>query len=449
MRQQSYEVELTPSQLDTVLSSIADSGYRAAARSALNAFLEVAGVDKAKILPDRFTPLRRGEIEAHGDVFFSDDVILYLAAYGDPKSTQVRVFHGDVAPTVPRLELGILSHAPTEIDAHLATFSKEVLAALERIGIRDIALLDTPPSIRSSTQFENAEFTAASLTPDAVAGAEVLRNKSSRELLIELSKAGKARDRDIFATKGRDEARTRSILAQLTAAGLVKVEYVVECNSTGTALLRLSQREELRDPAFDRLICAQCSGPYSKENVSEAYSLTDLGSDLNRSSHWMTVWVTHHLITHGVPETSILWNIQDGNEEIDLIVDFLSQRWVFELKASVFSAGHAYPFNFRQSRYRPHRSLIVTTDGISTDAKAVILELTESARRTGAGASRPIYIDSLDEFDTKVLPLISSASVSFALNILTDIDEVRGFPIQATLREVLSTQKPRDEAEAS
>ena len=59
---------------------------------------------------------------------------------------------------------------------------------------------------------------------------------------------------------------------------------------------------------------------------------------MSSKSHWMTVWLTNLLIGLGVPEKSIIWNLAESGEEIDLAVGLLNRLWIFELKDRDFES---------------------------------------------------------------------------------------------------------------
>jgi hypothetical protein len=72
----------------------------------------------------------------------------------------------------------------------------------------------------------------------------------------------------------------------------------------------------------------------------------------------MTIWVTHKLSELGVPSEAVLWNLSESGDEIDIVVEFLGQLWIFELKDREFGSGDAHPFNYRRVRYHAQKQLL-------------------------------------------------------------------------------------------
>ncbi|HEY63940.1 MAG TPA: hypothetical protein G4O02_05160 [Caldilineae bacterium] len=179
------------------------------------------------------------------------------------------------------------------------------------------------------------------------------------------------------------------------------------------------------------LICPSCGSKFGEELLSEGYTVSELGRRMAKQSHWMTVWTTDLLIKLGIPEDAILWNISENGEEVDLLVEFLGQLWIFELKDREFGAGDAHPLNYRQVRYRADKAIIFTTEKVSKDAKRVFEDLQrESIRRRG---SLPVYIEGLDKAEEILRREIANASLSYARRRLVMIGETTGYDLGAVL----------------
>lgn len=79
----------------------------------------------------------------------------------------------------------------------------------------------------------------------------------------------------------------------------------------------------------------------------------------------MTIWVTSLLNKLGVPLETILWNVSEAGDEVDILVDFLGQLWIFELKDSREFGSGCSSLNYRQVRYRATKAIIITTEKVS------------------------------------------------------------------------------------
>ena len=239
----------------------------------------------------------------------------------------------------------------------------------------------------------------AELTEEKVSAAEILASDANRSLLLEIKTAGFAREADILARRGTKEEETKNSLDSLKAGGLIKTEYLLQCRKSSALLVRVDSIEQLNDSSVADLPCASCSRKFKEELVSEGHSISTLGKEMIEGSHWMTVWVTRRIVDVGVPLDSIVWNIEESGEEVDIMADFLGELWLIELKDREFGAGDAHPFNYRTVRYRANRAFVVSTSIVSADAKRVFTELGTPRRqpppRSPSALSNPTYIEGL------------------------------------------------------
>jgi hypothetical protein len=274
-------------------------------------------------------------------------------------------------------------------------------------------------------------FSRACLEPNEVNASNVLTNKLARNTLIEISQAGFVRQQDIVNRKSKQSSEIQATIESLKQVGLLNTEYLLECKQTHAPLTRLRNLEQLQLPEIGGLSCGACGTEFRKESISEGYSLTDFGKKLSRQSHWMTVWITNILIQAGVPESNILWNISETGEEVDLLVEFMGQLWIFELKDREFGSGDAHPLNYRQVRYRASHAIIVTTEQVSKDAKRVLSDLARESRRTIGG--EPIYIEGLDTANDILRREVSKAALQFAIRRINILSMVSGYDLRALL----------------
>jgi hypothetical protein len=273
---------------------------------------------------------------------------------------------GRDAPEVVRiaasLEIGLLSEGASELDANLATFGKAVTTALARLGNESKSTLKPPgwlppapesarlAGIIARSQEENIKFDNATLEPAEVSASTSLsQNLASVRFLQDLSQAGFVRGRDLQSRPPKKREELREGLELASNNGLINTELLLECRRSGIPLTRLADHNQLAAPAVSNLTCPSCGSPFAKELTTEGYLLSDLGKRLTTKSHWMTVWLTNLLSSLGVAPKSILWNLSESSEEIDILAEVFGELWVFELKDREFGAGDAYPFNYRRA----------------------------------------------------------------------------------------------------
>lgn len=445
------QTKLEPGDLPPVLLKLSEDGWKPALLESQRAFLQLAGVAgkmpaapvRESVFGRRFPPGIIG-----GEVFFRDEDMYYVVtnssgqALWDRYSTS-RLYRGEEAGQ-PQLEVGVVSSGGSGLDERLKAFAQifesTVKSSLDGRKTRHMTFdwRELQPGtprldklIQASEEQGAPSLGRASLVPGEMEAAQVLTSKPARELLIELSEAVFAREQDILGRKTKVQDDIRAALAELRRPGLLNVEYLLECKQRGTPLTRLRDPQQLRSAEIETLLCPSCGASFGQERLAEGYSLSDLGRKMCRQSHWMTIWVTYLLSDLGVPQDSVLWNISEAGEEVDLLVEFLEELWIFELKDREFGAGDAYPLNYRQVRYRANKAVVVTTEKVSRDAKRVFGELAREARRPGW--SGPIYIEGLETAQEVLGSEIAKAALRYASQRLAIISELSGYDLGAVL----------------
>ena len=210
---------------------------------------------------------------------------------------------------------------------------------------------------------------------------------------------------------------------------------MLECRSTNVPLTRLASREQLESPEVRSLVCPSCNASFSDERIVTGYSLSDLGRSLSQRSHWMTIWITNLLVDLGVNLDSVVWNISDSGEEVDMLVEYLDNLWVFELKDRDFSTRDAYPLNYRRAKYKASAGMIVATDKIQREAQRVLNELgAESIRFSRARLPQYVFIEGLDSARKMLQEKLSEESMLFAFRRLVGLENLSGYRLREILR---------------
>jgi hypothetical protein len=154
----------------------------------------------------------------------------------------------------------------------------------------------------------------------------------------------------------------------------------------------------------------------------------------------MTVWVTERLRRVGVPVASILWNLSESGEEVDLLLEFLEEVWIFELKDRTFSAGDAYPFNYRRARYGADKAFVITTEEVAPDARRVFDELTDQARRA-VQVVRPVYIEGLDAVEPELREHVARSAANLAAQQLQPLSVATGYDVRRVVEQRTSRSR--------
>lgn len=348
----------------------------------------------------------------------------------------------------PRMVVGLISSEADRLEERIHSFSALIENALREVAVSRKASLpdiawrgesstDRLESLNLTAEAESGpSFVAAHIVPQEVDAAEVLSDKVARQTLISVSQAGFAREQDILGRNKRNRDNVFDGIAKLKEAKLIETQYLLECSKTGGRLARVSDRSQLESSEIAAFTCPSCGLSFTDENVAEGYLVSDLGLRLARQSQWMTLWVTNLLVSLGIPLDSILWNISEHGEEVDILVQYLDQLWMFELKDREFGAGDAHPMNYRRGLYNASKGIVVTTDRVSQDARRVLNEVTAEARRTGTSitSNRYVLIEGLDTAEEGLRKLMSNAALQYALRKFRVMETISGYSFDSIFR---------------
>ncbi|RQX16378.1 hypothetical protein DDE19_15545 [Micromonospora ureilytica] len=148
----------------------------------------------------------------------------------------------------------------------------------------------------------------------------------------------------------------------------------------------------------------------------------------------MTVWVTKRLVNLGIPLSSIVWNLEDSGEEVDIIIEFMSKLWIFELKDREFGPGDAHPFNYRRVRYGADQAFVITTDKVSADAKRVFGDL--ASDQSGRTRTKPpTMIEGLENVEKEIRKHLELAAYQRAVEALMMPSMMVGFALDTVIAE--------------
>lgn len=450
------KITLDESDLRRVLWGLRTDGWIPASLSAEAHFAELAGVAESAI---RTKSLRRPQAnpmltgDARGDFFFRDGSILYVLVRGEAGYlVQMTASAQLPAQDPPGIEVGLVTASQTS-EPELSRFAE----ALEAVVRRDLDGRKTrhlvfdwqKPAPRNATidtirkRLAQADTTTrfrdASELEKLLPGALVLRNEAARTLLREIAGSKFARKQDLLARRV-DANSFAEQLQTLSVAGLATDASLLQCRSANVPLLRVESGTELQRAEIANLTCGSCGRSFSDELLVPGYAVSDLGRRLNDGSHWMTVWVTSRLVALGIEPESILWNVEEESEEVDIIAEVLGELWLFELKDRDFQPGDAYPLSYRSARYRSNRTVIVSTAKVADAAKRVFDEVVGPSRRGEGprGDRLPVYIEGLDAFDTQVSQAMAKVSMEYAQIVLGSLSASLGWDVSGLLGDAVA-----------
>lgn len=437
----SYVSQINHADIDwtTLFHILEKDGWTPVFHSLEKNFCTMAGIEFMESLRYPRELLYRGFLE--GDIFFRDrDVyyfsLLFAGRYGYKAKIKARNIES------MNIAIGIISPYKEKLNERILEFADAIKRALQNASNEDCGPVEWQRVQTDQSMVANfgedeqtaPTFTVANLDPVEVEAAKVLADKDTRQLLSVLSQAGFVTELDISRKGREDEIGER--LSELKQSGLISEEYLLQCKKTSTQLSRLRNIEQLQSPNVRDLVCPRCNASFAEEHLTRGYTPTELGRKMISGSHWMTLWITDILNKVGIPLEGIFWNVAELGEEVDIIVHFLGQIWIFELKDREFGAGDAYPLNYRAVRYKAHKIIIVTTDKVANEAKRIFQDLgrNRAADREPIYLNRePIYIEGLD-FAFEILKQEASNTAIFnAAQRLRVLSERSGYNLFAVL----------------
>lgn len=231
-------VKLEPEDVPVVLSRLSASGWEPAILQSEKYFARLAGVEDALDISDlrrrvnRYANPYPGDVA--GDVFFRGSDIYYIAANHGSGEYLVEDDEGRIIreDSEPSLEIGIISLSLINIEERLDSFASAAEAATKSAldgrttGNVEFTWRDDRPATprldrlsRASEEESQATFVRAALDDKQISAAETLRPKLTREILIELSGARFARERDVLSKRSKLEQKVKEAINDLKKKG--------------------------------------------------------------------------------------------------------------------------------------------------------------------------------------------------------------------------------------
>ena len=437
-----------------VLLKLSELGWKPALLESQVRFLECADIPIEKLtqiwlnLPPYYRP--RG---VNGDIFFVGDGEVfflliasrssYMEGYWEERFSEPPV-HLAQESRRPQIILGVISSTSEELDQRLNEFIVAVETAIKSIGRQnetneafrweEVSLGTSSLSkLRNEAASREIRFEEPELGADYINAAYILVDAATRELLIEISQAGFVLERDLLGRKRKDSEKIQAILEKARQGGLVTVDYVLECKKEGKVLTRLSSQEQINVPGVAELKCPFCNSSFGQEKLSMGYSLSQLGDRMLHGSHWMNVLVTSLLVNLGIPQSSILWYVSEAGGEVDILAEVMESLWIFELKDKEFGAGDAYALNYRRVMYDVDRTVVITTDRVSLDAKRVLEGVQSEGSRYRKRRNDVIYIEGHEQVKELLTKEVSLSRLRYVQRLLVPLGEFSGYNLGKVL----------------
>ena len=249
---------------------------------------------------------------------------------------------------------------------------------------------------------------------------EILSDNEIRNILIELNKKGNILISDYLENikEKEEKERKRKIMNFLVGQGLLNKELIVICKETGQWWnVTIPSIEKLKEIEKLDLTCTTCGSKISDEKIDELFKISEIGKKLVSGSYWMVGKVVNELLKYNVKEKDVFVNITINGEEIDIILLYLGEIVVFELKDKEFGLGDAYKFHGKISRLNektPNRAIypiVITTKSVASEAKKLLKEVTQRGEYKFIES-----LESINQVKTEVFNNIMQMVITLRIN---------------------------------
>lgn len=464
-RRATTEAKLTEVEARRVVAHLRAVGWAPVGLEAEIAAARVANLSEEAVVNNGIRVPRGPDGPGAGDVFFHDKDAYYFFALNTEDTGRMLFFSPDDEAVTPSgqdsVEIGVVSTDGTGLEKRIQDFGEAVVAGIkETIDGRRFRHLSfnwiEPPANqgklgklceRLEKEGARVRFNEPQFDETALDGSRLLLDIKTREILRDLSSAGGfALESDIIRSRGED---AKAILVRLTKAGLSHTSIMVQCRQSSRPLTRVDDPELVQAGSGGDLQCATCGRRFADELMIPGYGIATLGTTLIRGSHWMTVWVTAQLLVLGAEQSAVLWNLEESSEEIDIVLEFLGELWILELKDRDFDQRDAHSLNYRRVRYRPDKTFVVTSGVVAPDARRVFEDVArENEERSRYGrvgvprTVRPEYIEGLDKVESGLKSEFERAALSLAQRSLRPAAVPSGFQASRLLSTLTDRSGP-------
>ena len=416
-----------------ILMGMNDAGLKSVIWQSKVSFLATAGITKLspKILDWIGYYNIRGENSFiyRTDLFIEGEAIIYII------NESARGLHWS-----RRIEMGIISENKDTSRQILAKYVKQFQASLKakldgrRVRHMDLGWYKSTENDLVDTHisyYENFSYPSISET-DSEAAAN-LTDPEIRMVLRKISEQDLTKNLDL---RGAQKESIIKTLQKLILWDLVIPKILVSCRKNATAIAMVSSKEEINGSNAAVLNCPHCGRKFSDELIKESYIVSDLGKKMTRGSHWMTVLLTDALIANGIPEKSIIWNLTEDSEEVDCVVQFKDQVWIFELKDRNFESGDAHPLDYRALKFKANKIIVFTTGKVAQDARKVFKDMSRNSR-TGGSYGAPTYIEGLLMLKSAIETLVKNETLLNVSKKAKHINKLAGMDFSPIFYNIL------------
>ena len=435
------EIAPTTDQFWTIVSRVNGPEFMGVLYRAREAIFDSAGISFTIDLLSKFLQFdvtKSWSAADEGELFFGSAPVVGWLRVRRPGSATLRELRSD---DVHFMEL---EHAgkPAFVEVGLAyrqggekvrmDFLKRVRAAAAEVIGGEIGTPNSWPllapvgshnfeSIRKSRQAPSEPSVEENQAISAFTTPEI------RALIRDLERVGSLTTSDLPKVLGEAQgAAIASRLGELRTLGLIQSEYVIVCSRTGNAVLRTDDPNKLAKMAPDWMKCA-CGRALNEERVDQVIMPTDRAHQLNDRSRWMTALAAQVLPRIGISRDQVI--IDSGVTTTDMILELSGDLVFIVLKDREFNLADAYAFNAKISRIKAAEAVIVTSEGLSGDARKLLQQETGISRARPTDPFRITYVDGIANLEPELGRVVERRRRNYFLRALGDLATIQGLNI--------------------
>ncbi|WP_316846434.1 hypothetical protein [Pedobacter psychrodurus] len=416
-----------------ILKGMNDGGLKSVIWQSRVSFLATAGItvlNKRIIEWIGYNSIRReNSFIYRADLFVEDQDIIYIL--NDP---------GRYPNPSRKIEIGIISKnidaAQKLLKKYVKHFETSLKANIDGRRVRHMQLdwykSSENGAIDTHVSYYNS-FSYPSITDADSQAALRLTDPEARKVLRKISEQDLSKSLDI---KGEQKQAVMETVERLISWDLVIPKILIICKKNAAAIAVVQSKEEIMGENAVGLRCPHCSRAFSEELMKESFMISELGKTMTRGSQWMTVLLTSALVASGIPEKSIIWNLTEDSEEVDCVVQFKDQVWIFELKDRNFESGDAHPLTYRAIKFRANKIIVFTTCKVTKEARSVFKDMSRNSRAEESYGI-PVYIEGLSVLQSAIDTLVKNETLMYVSKKAKEISYTAGMDFSPIFSNVL------------
>ncbi|MBG6236290.1 hypothetical protein IWX76_002871 [Pedobacter sp. CAN_A7] len=427
------KLSLATNDFTLILMGMNDAGLKSVIWQSKVSFLAAAGITtfNKRILDwiGYYNIKRETSFIYRADIFVEGQEIIYIVNESAGNSDPYR-----------RIEIGVISENKDTAKQILIKYVNHFKDSLKlkidgrRVRHMDLAwykanendLVDTHVSYYRS-------FSYPSISETDSQAATQLNDPEARAILRKISEQDLSKNLDI---KGEHKETVLKTIEKLISWDLVIPKILIFCRKNAAAIAVIQSRDEITGSNAVGVRCPHCGRKFSEELIKESYMISDLGKKMTRGSHWMTILITNTLIASGIPKKNIIWNLTEDSEEVDCVVQFKDQVWIFELKDRNFESGDAHPLTYRAVKFKASKIIVFTTGKVTKDARNVFKDMSRNSRIDGLYGI-PTYIEGILPLKAAIDTMVKNETIMHVSKKAKEISLLAGMDFSPIFSHIL------------